>query len=104
MLLSPPYALLSLAHASRVASWERRSGDDCKRTSRHIDTQHDGHEGMELRRGVPERVDADTSRLVMFSITYNRSLLSTLIIRGSTKMAERPLTPLMLVLPVARIL
>ncbi len=84
----------------RAASPERRYRDEQKRTSRNIDTQH---EGMELHRGYPENVDAELSFLViLFSITRKRILfpisisgLSARIVLLSTSL------PLMLMFPVA---
>src|SRR5438309_5777476 len=62
---------------SRAASSERRYKDEQKRTPRNIDTQH---EGMELHRGCPGNVDAEIAfRVILFSITRNRNLLSTSI-------------------------
>jgi len=56
---------------------ERRCRDAQKRTPRNIDTQH---EGMELHRGCPGNVDAEMSfRVILFSITEKRILLSTSI-------------------------
>src|SRR5438309_9308934 len=87
---------------SRAASSERRCRDEQKRTPRNIDTQH---EGMELHRGCPGNVDAEISfRVILFSFT-NRILLSTSIshVEASMVLPSTSL-PLVLVLPVARIL
>src|SRR6266567_6127316 len=62
---------------------ERRCRDEQKRTPRNIDTQH---EGMELHRGCPGNVDAEISfRVIRFSITRNRNLLSTSISHVSAR-------------------
>ena len=87
----------------RAASLERRCRDEQKRTPRNIDTQH---EGMELHRGCPGNVDAEISfRVILFSITRKRTIFSTSISHVSATV-DLPSTslPLMLVLPVARIL
>ncbi len=88
---------------SRAASSERRWRDEQKRTPRNIDTQH---EGMELHRGCPGNVDAEIAfRVILFSITRKRILLSASISHVSAKMVLPSTSlPLMLVLPVARIL
>src|SRR3989440_10078055 len=82
---------------------ERRFRYDQKRTSRNIDTQH---EGMELHRGCPGNVDAEISfRVILFSITRKRILLSTSISHVSASMVLLSASlPLVLVLPVAHIL
>ncbi len=89
-----------LPHA---ASSERMYRDAQKRTPRNIDTQH---EGMELHRGCPENVDTwITFRVILFSITRKRILLSTSISHVSAKMVLPSASLLIvLVLPVARIL
>src|SRR6266699_5310679 len=70
-----------LAHA---ASSERRCRDAQKCTPRNIDTQH---EGMELHRECPGNVDAEISfRVILFSITRKRILLSTSISQISARM------------------
>src|SRR5438128_11636929 len=88
-----------LPHA---ASSERRCRDAQKRTPRTIDTQH---EGMELHRGCPGNVDAEIAfRVILFSITRNRILLSTSIghVKASMVLPSNSL-PLVLVLPVAHL-
>jgi len=97
------YRLLSLAQASRAASSERRCRDDQKRTPRNIDTRH---EGMESHRGCPENVDAEIAfRVILFSITRKRILLSTSISHVEALMVLPSTSfPLVLVFPVARIL
>ena len=87
----------------RAASSERKCRDAQKRTPRNIDTQH---EGMELHRGCPGNVDAEMSfRVILFSITEKLILLSTSISHISARMVlPSNYLPLMLVLPVARIL
>jgi hypothetical protein len=82
---------------------ERRYTDEQKRTPRNIDTQH---EGMELHRGYPGNVDAEIAfRVIRFSITVKRILLSTSISHVSAKMVLPSTSlPLVLVLSVARIL
>ena len=61
----------------RAASWERRYRDEQKRTPRNIDTQH---EGMDLHRECPGNVDDEIAfRVLLFSITRKRILLSTSI-------------------------
>ncbi len=87
----------------RAASSERRWRDDQKRTPRHIDTQH---EGMELHRGCPGNVDAELAfRVILFSIARKRILLSISISHVSARMVlPSTYLPLVLVLPVARIL
>jgi hypothetical protein len=94
------YLWRRLPHA---ASSERRCRDEQKRTPRNIDTQH---EGMEWHRGCPENVDAEISfRVILFSITRKRILLSTSISHVSAKMVlPSTYLPLVLVLPVVRIL
>jgi len=89
-----------LPHA---ASSERRCRDAQKRTPRNIDTQH---EGMELHRGCPGNVDAEISfRVILFSITEKLILLSTSISHVEALMVWPSTSlPLVLVLPVARIL
>ncbi len=67
----------------RAASSERRCRDEQKRTPRNIDTQH---EGLKLHRGCPGNVDAEISfRVIRFSITRNRNLLSTSISHVSAR-------------------
>src|SRR5437868_7383996 len=81
---------------------ERRWRYEQKRTPRNIDTQH---EGMELHRGCPGNVDAEISfRVILFSITRNRILLSTSIghVKASMVLPSTSL-PLVLVLPVAHL-
>ena len=87
----------------RAASSERRCRDEQKRTPRNIDTQH---EGMELHRGCPGNVDAEIAfRVILFSITRKRILLSTSISHVEALMVLPSTShPLVLVLPVARIL
>jgi hypothetical protein len=69
---------------SRAASSERRCKDAQKRMPRNIDTQH---EGMELHRECPGNVGAEISfRVIPFSITRKRILLSTSISHVSAKM------------------
>src|SRR5205085_11552574 len=79
---------------------ERRCRDEQKRTPRNIDTQH---EGMELHRGCPGNVDAEIAfRVILFSITRKRILLSTSVSHVSTRMVLPSTSlPLVLVLPVA---
>ena len=87
----------------RAASLERRCRDEQKRTPRNIDTQH---EGMELHRGCPGNVDAEiVFRVLLFSITRKRIFLSTSRSHVKASMVlPSTLLPLVLVLPVARIL
>lgn len=61
---------------------------------------------MELHRGCPGNVDAEISfRVTLFSITRNRILFSISISHVSATMVWSSTSlPLMLVLPVARIL
>src|SRR2546421_3956164 len=79
---------------------ERRFRYDQKRTSRNIDTQH---EGMELHRRCPGNVDAEISfRVILFSLTEKRILLSTSISHVSaTAVLPSTYLPLVLVFPVA---
>jgi hypothetical protein len=82
---------------------ERRCRDEQKRTPRNIDTQH---EGVELHRGCPGNVDAEIAfRVILFSITRKRILLSTSLsyVKASMVLPSTSL-PLVLVLSVARIL
>src|SRR5579859_3099180 len=84
----------------RAASSERRYRDAQKRTPRNIDAQY---EGMGLHRGYPGNVDAEIAfRVILFSITRKRILLSISISHVSARMVL-PSTyhPLVLVLPVA---
>ncbi len=68
----------------RAASSERKYRDAQKCTPRNIDTQH---EGMELHRGCTGNVDAELAfRVILFSITRKRILLSTSISHVSAKM------------------
>jgi hypothetical protein len=87
----------------RAASSERRCRDEQKHTPRNIDTQH---EGMELHRGCLGNVDAEIAfRVILFSISRNRILLSTSISHVYGKMVLPSTSlPLVLVLPVAHIL
>src|SRR5438876_4464685 len=103
MVSSPyiPYYLWRILPCA--ASSERRYRDEQKRTPRNIDTQH---EGVELHRGCPGNVDAEIAfRVILFSITRKRILLSTSIshVKASMVLPSTSL-PLVLVLPVARIL
>src|SRR5438067_226997 len=105
MVSSPykPYYYYLWRMLPRAASSERRCRYDQKRTPRNIDTQH---EGMELHRGCPGNVDAEIAfHVILFSITRKRILLSTSIshVKASMVLPSSSL-PLVLVLPVARIL
>jgi hypothetical protein len=69
-----------LPHA---AGSEKRCKDAQNRTPRNIDTQH---EGMELHRRCPGNVDAEMSfRVILFSFTEKRILLSTSISHVSAR-------------------
>src|SRR5579863_1276323 len=97
------YRLLSLAHAPRAESIERKCRDAQKRTPRNIDSQH---EDMELQRGCPGNVDSERSlRLILFSMTRKRILLSTSRSHVSARIALASTSlPLVLVFSIARIL
>src|SRR5436305_3885438 len=103
MVSSPyiPYYLWRIL--PRATSSERRCRYEQKRTPRNIDTQH---EGMELHRGCPGNVDAEiVFRVLLFSITRKRIFLSTSRSHVKASMVlPSTLLPLVLVLPVARIL
>ena len=83
-----------------VASSERRYRNEQKRMPRNIDTQH---EGVGLHRGCLGNVDAEIAfRVILFSITRKRILLSTSISHVSAKMVLSSASfPLMLVFLVA---
>src|SRR3989442_14588283 len=103
MVSSPyiPYYLWRILPCA--ASSERRYRDEQKRMPRNIDTQH---EGVGLHRGCLGNVDAEIAfRVILFSITRQRILLSTSIshVKASMVLPSTSL-PLVLVLPVARIL
>src|SRR5437660_9596224 len=100
MVSSPHTGYYLWRRLPRAASSERRYRDEQKRTPRNIDTQH---EGMELHRGWPRNVDAEIAfRVILFSITRKRILLSTSISQVFAKMVLPSSSfPLMLVLPVA---
>src|SRR2546423_15170525 len=91
MVSSPykPYYYYLWRMLPRAASSERRCKDAQKRTPRNIDTQH---EGMELHRRCPGNVDAEISfRVILFSLTEKRILLSTSISHVSATAVLPPL-------------
>src|SRR5579872_7106768 len=102
MVSSPctEHGSVSLAQASCAASLERRCRDDRKCIPRNIDTRH---EGMELQRGCPGKVNTTLSfRVILFSLARNHILLSTSISHVSAKMILPSNSfPLVLVFPVA---
>lgn len=85
MISSPHTSYYLWRVLPRAASSERRCKDAQKRASRNIDTQH---EGMELHRRCAGNVDAEMSfRVILFSITEKRILLSTFINHVSARVA-----------------
>ena len=87
----------------RVASSERRYRNEQKCMQRNIDTQR---EGVGLHRGCLGNIDSEIAfRVILFSITRKRILLSTSISHVEALMVLPSTSlPLVLVLPVARIL